>query len=206
MEYLNKILKKNINFLDEIRNYGKTPVAGGALGESPAPNSEIDEKTIYSTFNNYDMALTITLKGSNNRKIESLKGDIHKQYLYLVGLYKEYIIPNMTHYVAHFELHKCGEWLHTHALISIRSSNKTQQAKALKNIRANVFYEINGRKLKAGETYKTRILVEKLHTVETWYNYIKKDEPIMRSYDDRIIKLFKLQSINTKNTPMVITL
>lgn len=205
MEYLNKILKKNINFLDEIRNHGKTPVAGDALGESPAQNSVIDEKAIYATFNNYDMALTITLKGSNNQKIEGMKGNIYKQYQYLTTLYRQYIIPEISYFVAHFELHKCGEWLHSHAIISIRKTNKTMQAKAIKNIRTNVFSEINGRKLKSGETYKKRILLEKLHTVETWYNYIKKDEPIMRTYDDRIIKLFKLQSISN-NTSIQVTL
>ena len=181
MEYLNKILKVPISL-----------EAGDLLVESPAPNSLIDEKAIYSTFNNYDMALTITIKGSNNKRVEALKGNIYKQYQYIKDLLNQYVFTQISHYVVHFELHKCGEWLHAHALISIRTSNKTQQAKAIKTIRSSVFYAINNRKLKAGETYKNRILIEKVHTCQTWYDYIKKDEYIMNLYDNRITKLFKL--------------
>lgn len=186
MEYLNKILSHPIG-------------GGGLLVVSPAPNSEFDEKAIYGTFNNYDMALTITLKGSNSKKTENLKGKIYEQYLYFKELYKNEIESNCSHYVAHFELHKCGEWLHSHAIVSIRKPNKTQQANAIRNIKKLTFEKITQRKLKAGESYKNRVLLEKLHTVETWYNYIKKDEQIMRTLDERIQKLFKLQSISTTN-------
>ncbi|AXQ65999.1 MAG: putative replicase [Cressdnaviricota sp.] len=193
MEYLNKILKNPITIL-----------AGDLLVESPAQNGIIDGKAIYASFNNYDMALTINLKGSHNPTVEKMKGDIHKQYEYLVQLYKEHIIPHCSNYVAHFELHKCGEFIHTHAIISIVKPNKTQQAKAIKQIRSEVFKKINNRKLKPGETYKNRIHLEKVFTVETWYDYIKKDEIIMRKYDDRIRKLYKLQSINTSKTTSIV--
>jgi len=195
MEYLNKILKVPLPL-----------EAGDLLVESPATNSDIDEKSIWNTFNNYDMALTITIKGSRNKSIESLCGNIYKQYEYIKQLYKDFIFPHTNNYVVHFELHKCGEWLHSHALVSIRKPNKTQQAKAIKTIRSDVFNKITNRKLKAGETYKNRICLEKVHTVETWYNYIKKDEYIMRLYDNRITKLYKIIKPNSDTTPIVVTL
>lgn len=191
MEYLNKILKYPIE-------------AGDLLVESPAQNGTFDETAIYNTFTNYDMAMTITLKGSNCKKTENLAGNIYKQYEYISELLTLYVIPETSYHVAHFELHKCGEWLHCHALISIIKPNKTQQAKALKNMKRNIFHAINNRNLKAGESYRNRILIEKLHTVETWYNYIKKDEPIMRLYDSRISKLFKLKTQNSSDTTSIV--
>lgn len=188
MEYLNKILK-----------VPHPMEALGLLVESSAQNGNFNEGAIWQNFNNYDKAITITLKGSNCKKTEAMKGNIYRQYEYLRDLIENEISTHTSAHIYYFELHKCGEWVHVHGLISITKPNKTQQALAYKNIRSGVFQSINGRKLKAGETYKNRILIENVHTVETWYNYIKKDEKIMKIYDNRIIKLFKLKSIqNTK--------
>jgi len=191
MYYLNKILK-----------CPQPMEALVDLVETNAQNSTFDEKTIYGNFNNYDMALIIILKGSSSRKTESLRGNIYKQYEYIKELLTKYIFPNSQNHITYFELHKCGEWLHSHSILKIKQDGtKTANARRIRSMKQQIFEDINSRKIKTGEQYKHRVLLEKLHTVETWYNYIKKDEPIMMTYNPKIVKLFKLQSINpTPNT------
>lgn len=189
MEYINKILSKP-HPLEALVD----------LVETNAPAGVLDEAAIYNNFNNYDMALTIVLKGSSSKRTESLRGNIYKQYEYISQLHKDYVFPNSQNYIVYFELHKCGEWLHSHAILKLKQDGtKTANARRIRNIKKQIFEDINARNIKPGEQYKHRVLLEKLHTVETWYTYIKKDEPIMRAYDARIIKLFKLSSKSNSN-------
>lgn len=190
MEYLNKILKS------------PQPVKALVdLVETSAPESELEESDISEYFTNYDMALTIVLKGSKAPKTERLRGDIYSQFQHISDILKTHVFDNCVNHVTYFELHKCGEWLHSHSIIKLKKDGtKTANANRIRNIKKNIFESITLRKLQKGEQYRHRVCLEKLHTVSTWFNYIKKDEKIMRVYDARIHKLFKLQRTNPNST------
>lgn len=192
MEYLNKILK--------------CPRALVDLVETSAPDSELKESDIYESFNNYDMALTIVLKGSKSPKTERLQGDIYGQFKYISDILKSHVFDNCVSHVTYFELHKCGEWLHSHSIIKLKQDGtKTANAKRVRNIKKNIFEHITSRKLNKGEQYRHRVCLEKLHTVETWFNYIKKDEKVMRAYDARIHKIYKINKSNPNSTTVSFT-
>ena len=187
MEYINKILKNPI----------QSSQALDVLVESNAPISQLKEATVLENFNSYDMAITITLKGSTYPRVSKLAGDTYKQYLYIKEILQEELFPYCAAYVCHFELHKCGEWIHLHGIFK-PLMNGTRIKRSFQKIKQGIFLKIEGRKLNKYETYKHRILIEKMYQLDRWYKYISKDMTIMKVYNENIIPLYKMNTINEK--------
>lgn len=188
MEYINKILKCPI----------KKSQALELLVDSNAPFSKPSEAAIAYNFNSYDMAITITLKGSKFPRVNKLQGDTHKQYLYIKNILDEELFPYSQAYVIYFELHKCGEWIHLHGIFKPKM-NKTKVVRSFQKIKQNIFLKIEGRKLNKYETYKHRILIEKMYDLYKWAQYSGKDYQIMRAYNEAIVPLFKMDTPPTHN-------
>ena len=183
MEYINKILKCPV----------KKSQALDLLVESNAPLAQLDESTIYYNFNDYDMAININLKGSKYPRVNKLQGDIYEQYLCIKSILNEDLFPFCESYVCYFELHKCGEWIHLHGIFKPKM-NGTKLVRSFQKIKQNIFLKIEGRKLNKYETYKHRILIEKMYKLSYWYKYSSKDLKIMYAYNDLIIPLYKLNT------------
>ena len=192
MEYINKILKCPI----------KKSLALDLLVESNAPVAQLDEATIAHNFNEYDMAITITLKGSKFPRVNKLQGDTYGQYVFIKNILNEDLFPYCENYVCYFELHKCGEWIHLHGIFKPKM-NKTKVLRSFQKIKQNLFLKIEGRKLNKYETYKHRILIEKMYKLQKWYLYISKDHLIMNAYNESIIPLYRLNTC--PNNKMTIT-
>jgi hypothetical protein len=194
MEYINKILKCPV----------KKTQALDLLVESNAPIAQLKEATILHNFNAYDMALTITLKGSTYPRVAKLAGDTYQQYLYIKEVLQEELFPYCMSYVCHFELHKCGEWIHLHGIFK-PLMNGTKIKRSFQKIKQSIFNKIEGRKLNKYETYKHRILIEKMYQLDKWYTYISKDQTIMKAYNEHIRPLFKLNTIQSSREKLLVT-
>lgn len=194
MEYINKILKCPV----------KKTQALDLLVESNAPISQLKEATILHNFNAYDMALTITLKGSTYPRVSKLAGDTYQQYLYIKDVLQEELFPYCIAYVCHFELHKCGEWIHLHGIFK-PLMNGTKIKRSFQKIKQSIFNKIEGRKLNKYETYKHRILIEKMYQLDKWYMYISKDQTIMKVYNEHIKPLFRLNTIPSSPEKLCVT-
>ena len=157
------------------------------LGGTPLGDSTpIFEKTsVLTTFNNYDYAITVTIKGSN--KIRMLEGKLEKQYFLFKQLITTVINEYTKNYYFNFELHKCGLWLHAHGII------KTDPKNIIK-IKRGLFQEIEGEKIQRYMSYSRRIKIDKLHDIHNWYNYCRKDEEQMLLRHKSIKKIYKLSS------------
>lgn len=156
------------------------------LGES---NPVLWKPSVLTTFNNYDYAITITLKGSN--KIRALEGKLEKQYLLFKKLISTIIYTYAKNYYFNFELHKCGVWLHAHGIIKV-------DAKNIIKIKRELFQEIEGEKIQRYMSYSRRIKIDKLHDIHNWYSYCKKDEEQMLLRHKLIKKVYRLTASEEK--------
>lgn len=90
------------------------------LGSS-IPNFVQSNKTaICQRFNGCSYAITITLKGAY--AIRSLASNFDKQYQLFKNIISNIIHKYASEYCFYFELHKCGEWLHTHGVLNLKKS------------------------------------------------------------------------------------
>lgn len=150
------------------------------LGES---NPDFTVSALLDTFNNYDYAITITIKGSN--KIRSLEGNLIKQYDLFKNIIYTIVYKYGKNYYFNFELHKCGLWLHTHGVI------KTDP-KTIVKIKREIFHLIEGEKIQKYQSYSRRIKIDKIHDLNNWLIYCRKDEESMLSLNSTIKKIYKI--------------
>jgi len=166
---------------------------GTPLGES---TPDFTEPSVLTTFNNYDYAITITIKGAN--KIRALEGNLQKQYNLFKNIISTILDENTKNYYFNFELHKCGLWLHAHGIIKTETKN-------IAKIKKELFIAIEGQKLQKFQSYSRRIKIDKLHNLMYWLEYIKKDEEQMLLRHKQIKKIYKLSAgehANNENTSL----
>lgn len=153
------------------------------LGDS---NPEITESSLTDNFTNYCYAITITLKGAYH--IRSMADKLHQQYEFLKKIIKDHINEQCHSYLFYFEKHKCGSWIHTHGIIH------PQTKVSIVKIKQAVYLAIEKQKLKSGQSYKRRVLIDSLHDLNNWWNYCKKEEELWyNSENKQIKKIYKFQ-------------
>lgn len=160
---------------------GATP-----LGESSPEISELKESqqiNLCEVFTNYDMSITITLKGSNRYRL--LEGNLLKQYELFKNIISNIIDIYGEKYIFYFETHKCGLWLHTHGIIKV-------DAKNIIKIKREVYEFIENRKIEKYRSYKHRIYMKKVECLNHWIEYIQKDEKLITGLGLGIGKIYKL--------------
>ncbi len=163
-----------INLKNYLMGFGDTP-----LGESIP---KLSKSKVLDNFNNYDNAITITIKGSN--KLRLLEGDLYKQYN-IFRLIMDIIDKYVKKYIMFFELHKCGLWLHSHGVVS-------GDPKDLKRIKQEIFQLIEGEKIQKYQSYSRRIKIDKIFDIQNWLTYIQKDEEQMLLKNSLIKKIYKI--------------
>ena len=139
-------------------------------------------------FNGYSYAITITLKGAY--AIRSLASNFDKQYQLFKNIISNIIHKYASEYCFYFELHKCGEWLHTHGVINLK------KVSYLNKIKSETFLQIEKKQLEKYKSYKTRICMDKISDIMNWYNYISKDEnSILEFSNNQYKKIYCYQKL-----------
>lgn len=172
--------------LEEKSNLTKWLLGATPLGESSPDiieSSESQQINLAQIFNNYDMSVTITLKGSNKYRL--LEGNLEKQYEVFKNIISNIIDTYGEKYIFYFETHKCGMWLHTHGIIKV-------DAKNIIKIKREVYEYIENRKIEKYKSYKHRIYMKKVECLNHWIEYIQKDEKLMNDQNKNIKKTYKL--------------
>lgn len=161
-------------------SYNIFELIAGVLGEPSENSIQSEEITKLSDhFTLTDFVITITLKGIPRYRL--LPGKIDKQFEILKMVINNIISNYSSQHLFTFELHKCGEWLHTHGIIQMNHRSKMMK------MRKEIYEYLENKPLKKGLTYKHRVHVEKVYNVDNWQNYIYKDIEIF----DTLKKEFK---------------
>lgn len=160
--------------------------ARGLLGEPTAKNTQVDESTLKKntlfTFNNTDYIGTITIKGTNKRRM--LSNNTSAQFLLFTKI-KDIIQSYCSYYIINYELHKCGEWIHSHLIF--RPIHRSKVPK----MRKEIYQFITGHPLK-GKSYRHRILFEKPYNITNYVEYIFKSYNEMKFFN--MYSHYKLKS------------
>lgn len=150
-------------------SYNLFEFLAGLLGEPSENLNEMEEPNIniLDHFTLCDFTITITLKGL--RHLRFLNGKIQQQFDIIAKLIDTIIVPYCNQYLFNIELHKCGEWIHSHGIIQMHHRSKVDK------LRKEIYFFLEKKPLKRGLTYKPRILIEKVYNLENWNNYLFKD-------------------------------
>lgn len=181
MEYINMILKSPLS-----------SEGIGLLGEPMPDYSELDKATIINSFNNYDSAVTITLKGSHS--LRNLEGKLQAQYNFFTQKIMPIVSGYCKYYVFYVELHKCQQWLHFHGIVSFLKISY------LPKFKQDIFMAICREKIKRGQSYKSRIHIQKIYEVWRWVDYISKEASLMYKIDNAFTPKWKLPKLNISTT------
>lgn len=173
-------------------SYNLFEFLAGVLGE-PSENLNLLEEplNIAEHFTLCDFTLTITLKGL--RHLRLLNGKLNSQFEILAQLIDNIIAPYCNQYFFNIELHKCGEWIHTHGIIQMNHRSKVDK------LRKEIYFFLEKKPLKKGLTYKPRIVLEKVYNLENWNNYLFKDYTVYTSLKREFPKInykYKLNKIS----------
>lgn len=158
-------------------------------------NPDIKESLKEPNFNNYSYSLTITIKGSHS--LRNLEDDLKTQYKLFKRIVNEIIDKHSSQYFIAFELHKCGSWIHCHGIFN------PIMLKSIKQIKQEVFLLIEKQPIKKGQSYKRRIDIQKVYSLDTWIPYILKDELSIHERYSELKQLFKLKKIKPPDMGVV---
>ena len=144
-------------------------IRGFTLGEPTQILNQLDKDTLIkkcqNTFNNCDFCGTITLKGSN--KIRLLQSNLKQQFIFFQDI-KEILDTYCKYYCINYELHTCGEWLHSHFIFRPIHRSKVPQ------MRKEIYLLITGHSLRK-KSYRHRILLEKPYNIHNYIKYMFKE-------------------------------
>ena len=147
------------------------------LGEPSEDLYELNESTIkknvLSTFNNCDFIGTITIKGAHKQRL--LQSNTSAQFLLFTKI-KDIICEYSQYYIINYELHKCGEWIHSHFIFRPKFRSKVPE------MRKKIFFLIEGQALKR-KSYRHRILIEKPYQIPLYTDYIFKSFSDMKYFN-----------------------
>lgn len=140
------------------------------LGQiTPEKSHSVEAATLTNsclhTFNNMSYSMTITIKGAHKHRL--LEFNLRAQFQ-LFRQIRDIIDTHSKYYFIAYELHKSGDYLHSHLIFEPKFRSK------INKLRAELYQHITGHKL-TKKSYKHRILVEKISCVTNWITYIMKD-------------------------------